>query len=328
MWIPSRNMFIIVYICFIFSEFFAFLCILFYTILLYNSILYCFISNGGIFYALFWVICGRIMTIISFPGAMLFKIDTNQSIFQCHKWITEIIIIYYIKFQYLFILHIVVIQSLSHVQFFCDSVDCSMPSSSVLHCLPVCSKSCPLSQMSSNHFILCCPLLLPSVFPSIRVFSNELALFIRWAKYWSFSFSISPSNEYAGLIYFRINWFDLLAVQGTLKTLLQHHSSEASILQHSAFFIVQLSQPCMTTGKSIALTIWTFIGKRMLVNMGLSGFVLAFLPRSKRLFISWLQSPYAVIFWAQENKICHCFHIFPFYVPRSSYSEIGTSLSA
>ena len=183
MWIPSRNMFIIVYICFIFSEFFAFLCILFYTILLYNSILYCFISNGGIFYALFWVICGRIMTIISFPGAMLFKIDTNQSIFQCHKWITEIIIIYYIKFQYLFILHIVVIQSLSHVQFFCDSVDCSMPSSSVLHCLPVCSKSCPLSQMSSNHFILCCPLLLPSVFPSIRVFSNELALFIRWAKY-------------------------------------------------------------------------------------------------------------------------------------------------
>ena len=134
MWIPSRNMFIIVYICFIFSEFFAFLCALFYTILLYNSILYCFISNGGIFYALFWVICGRIMTIISSPGAMLLKIDTNQSIFQCHKWITEIIIIYYIKLQYLFILHIVVIQSLSHVQFFVTpwTAACPAPQSSTV----------------------------------------------------------------------------------------------------------------------------------------------------------------------------------------------------
>ena len=129
-----------------------------------------------------------------------------------------------------------------------------MPSSSVLHCLPVCSKSCPLSQMSCNHFILCCPLLLPSVFPSIRVFSNELALCIRWAKYWSFSFSIGPSNEYSGLIYFRINWFDLLVVQGTLKTLLQHHSSKASILWCSVFFMVQLSHLYMTTGKTVALT--------------------------------------------------------------------------
>ena len=211
---------------------------------------------------------------------------------------------------------------------FCDSMDCSMPSSSVLHCLPVCSKSCPLSQMSCNHFILCCPLLLPSVFPSIRVFSNELALCIRWAKYWSFSFSIGPSNEYSGLIYFRINWFDLLVVQGTLKTLLQHHSSKASILWLSAFFIVQLSRPYMTTGESIALTIWTFIGKRMslLVNTGLSGFVLAFLPSVFSFHgcshhLQWF-------FWAQENKICHCFHIFPCYVPRSSYSEIGTSHSA
>ena len=153
------------------------------------------------------------------------------------------------------------------------------------------------SVMPSKHLILCHPLLLlPSVFPGIRVFSNESALCIRWLKYWSFSFSISPSSEHSGLISFRIDWFDLLAVQGTFKSLLQHHISKASILQHSAFFIVQLLHLGMTTGKTIALTRWTFVGKVMslLFNM-LSRFVIGFLPRSKRLFISWLSSPSAVI---------------------------------
>ena len=152
------------------------------------------------------------------------------------------------------------------------------------------------SVMPSNHLILCCPLLLlPSIFPSIRVFSKELALQIRWPKYWSISLSISPSNEYSGLISFRIDWFDLLAIQGTLESLLQHHSSKASILWHSAFLMVQLSHPCMTTGKTIALTRWTFVGKVMslLFNM-LSSLVITFLPRSKRLLISYLQSPSAV----------------------------------
>ena len=153
-----------------------------------------------------------------------------------------------------------------------------------------------VSVMPSNHRILCRPLLLPSIFPSIRVFSNESALHIRWRKYWSFSFSISPSNEYSGLISFRMGWLDLLAVQGTLKSLLQHHSSKASILQHSAFFIVQLLHPYMATGKTIALTRWTFVGKVMslLFNM-LSRLVITFLPRSKLLLISWLQSPSAMI---------------------------------
>ena len=140
--------------------------------------------------------------------------------------------------------------------------------------------------MPSNHLIICHPLfLLPSVFPSIRVFSNESALCIRWPKYWSFSFSISPSNEHPGLISFRMDWLDLLAVQGTLKNLLQHHCSKASILRHSAFFIVQLSHPYMTTGKTIALTRWTFVDKVMSLpfNM-LSRLVITFLPRSKRLF--------------------------------------------
>ena len=151
--------------------------------------------------------------------------------------------------------------------------------------------------MSSNHLILCHPLFLPpSIFPSIKVFSNESALCIRWPKYWNFSFSISPSNEYSGLISFRMDWLDLLAVQGTLKSLLQHHSSKASILWHSAFFTVQLSHPYVTTGKTIALTRRTFVGKVMslLFNM-LSRLVITFLPRSKRLLISWLQSPSAVI---------------------------------
>ena len=146
------------------------------------------------------------------------------------------------------------------------------------------------SVMPSNHLILCHPLLfLPSIFLSIRVFSNESALHIRWPKYWSFSFSICLSNEYLGLISFRIDWFDFLAVQGTLKSFLQHHSSKASILRHPAFFVVQLSHPYMTTGKTIGLTRQTFIGKVMslLFNM-LSQLVIAFLPRGKHLLISWL----------------------------------------
>ena len=146
------------------------------------------------------------------------------------------------------------------------------------------------SVMQSNHLILCHPLLLPpSIFPRIRVFSSESVLPIRWPKYWRFSFSISPSNEYSGLISFRIDWFDLFAVQGTLKSLLQHHSSKASILWHSAFFLVQLSHPYMTTGKTIALTRQTFIGKvtSLLFNI-LSRLVITFLLRSKRLLISWL----------------------------------------
>ena len=144
--------------------------------------------------------------------------------------------------------------------------------------------------MPSNHLIFCRPLLLPpSIFPSIRVFSSESVLHIRWPKYWSFSFRISPSNEYSGVISFRMDWFDLLAVQGTLKSLLQHHSSKVSILWPSAFFTVQLSHPYMTTGKTIALTIMVFVGKVMplLLNM-LSSLVITFLPRSKCLLISWL----------------------------------------
>ena len=147
--------------------------------------------------------------------------------------------------------------------------------------------------LPSNHLILCHPLLLlPSIFPSIRVFSSESVLLIRSPEYWSFSFSISPSNEYSGLISFRINWLDLLAVQGTLKSLLQHHSSKASILWHSAYFMVQLSHPYMPTGKKIALTRWTLVSKVMslLFNM-LSTLVTAFLPRSKHLLISWQQVP-------------------------------------
>ena len=153
------------------------------------------------------------------------------------------------------------------------------------------------SVMPSNHLILCSPLLLlPSVFTSIRVFSNESGLCIRWPKYWSFSFSNSPSIEYLGMISFRINWFDLLTVEGTLKSLLQHHSSKASILQCSAFFMVQLSHPYMTTGKTIALTRQNFVSKVMslLFNM-LSKFVITFLSRSKHLLISLLQPPFAVI---------------------------------
>ena len=160
------------------------------------------------------------------------------------------------------------------------------------------------SVMPSYHLILCLPLLLlPSIFPSIRVFSNESALRIRWPQYWSFSFNINPPSEHSGLIFFRMDWLNLLAVQGTLKSLLQHHSSKASLLQCSAFFMVQLSHPYMTTGKTKALTRWTFVGKVMslLFNM-LSRLVIIFLPRSKRLLISWLQSPSAVNLGPQKIK--------------------------
>ena len=158
---------------------------------------------------------------------------------------------------------------------------------------------------------LCPLLLLPSIFPSIKVFSNEAVLHIRWPNYWSFSFSVSPFNEYSGLISFKMDWLDLLAVQGTLKSLLQHHSSKESILQHSAFFIVPLLHPYMTTGKTIALTRWTFVGKVMslLFNM-LSRLVITFLPRSKCLLISWLQSPSAVILEPPQNRVSHYFHYF------------------
>ena len=165
--------------------------------------------------------------------------------------------------------------------------------------------------MPSNHLILCHPLLLTSSFPSITVFSKESVLRIRWPKYWSFSYSISPSNEYSGLTSFSIDWFNLLAVQGTLKSLLQHHSSKASILWHSAFFIVQLSHPYMTTGKTIVLTRQTFVSKvvSLLCNI-LSRFVLAFLPRSKCLnFMAAVTL--CSDFGDPQNKVCHCFHSFP-----------------
>ena len=170
------------------------------------------------------------------------------------------------------------------------------------------------SVMLSNHLILCHPLLLlPSTFPSIRVFSNESALHISWPKYWSFSFNISPSNEHPGLNSLRMDWLDH-AVQGTLKSLLQHHSSKASTLRCSAFFIVQLSHQYMTTGKTIALTRWTFVGKLMsLLFNKLSRLVITFLPRSKHLLISCLQSPSAVILEPPEI-VCHCFHCFPIYL--------------
>ena len=158
--------------------------------------------------------------------------------------------------------------------------------------------------MAPNHLILFCPLLLlPSIFPSLRVISKKSVLCIRWSNYWSFSYSISPSNEYSGLISFRINWLDLLAVQVTLKSLLQHHSSKASILHHSAFFIVQLSHPYMISGKTVALTRWTFVGKLMSLffNM-LSRLIITFLPGNKRLLISWLQSSSAVVLETKERK--------------------------
>ena len=199
----------------------------------------------------------------------------------------------------------------------CDPMDCSTPGYTVLQYLPKVLQLMSIeSMMLSNHPILCFSLLLlPSIFPIIKVFSNELALRIRWSKYWSFSFSISSSSEYSGLISFRIDWLDLLAVQETLKSLLQHQSSKASVLWHSAFFIVQLLHPYMTTRKTIALTRWTFVGKVMslLFNM-LSRLVITFLPRSTRLLISWLQSPSAVILEPPKIKsdtVSTFPHLFP-----------------
>ena len=175
-------------------------------------------------------------------------------------------------------------------------MDCNTPGFPVHHQLPELTQThlhwVGWYHLPSNHLILCCPLLLlPSIFPSIKVFSNESVLSIRWPKYWSFSFSISPSNQYSGLISFRIDCFDLLAIQRTFKSLLQHHNSKLLILQHSAFFMVQLSHSFLTSRNTIALTIWTFVGKvlSLLSNM-LSRLVITFLPRSKHLLISWLQS--------------------------------------
>ena len=170
------------------------------------------------------------------------------------------------------------------------------------------------SVMPSNYLIFCCPLLLlPSIFSSIRIFSNESALHIRQPKYWSFSFSISSSNDYSGLISFRIDWFELLAVQGTLKSLLQHHSSKASVFQHSAFFIAQLSHPYMTTGKTTALTRWTFVSKAMslLFNMLFNSFS----SKEQGSFNFMGAVTICGDFGAQENKVCHCFHCFPIYLP-------------
>ena len=190
-------------------------------------------------------------------------------------------------------------------QTLCNPMACSTPGFPVLHHLPEVAQLMSIELvMPSNHLVLCLPhLLLPSVFPSIRVFSNELALCIRWPKYWSFSFSISPSNEYSGLISFRIDWFDFLADQRILKSLLKHHSLKASVLWLSAFFIVQLSHPYMTTGKTIALTRQTIVGKviSLLFNM-LSRFVTDFLPRSKHFLISRLQLPFAVILEPKKIK--------------------------
>ena len=195
----------------------------------------------------------------------------------------------------------------------CDHMDCSTPGLLVHHQFPEFTQThvhwVGDAIQSSHPFLL-----LPSIFPSISGFLKKSVLCIMWADYWSFSFSISPSSEYSGLISFRMDCLDLFAVQGTLKSLLQHHSSKASILQHSAFFVVQLSHPYMTTGKTIAFTRQTFVGKVMsqLFNM-LSRSVITFLPRNKCLLISWLQSPSAVILERPPSprKVCHCFHCFP-----------------
>ena len=197
------------------------------------------------------------------------------------------------------------VQSLSHVRLFVTPwTTARQASPSITNSRSLLKVISIQSVMPSNHLILCHPLLLlPPIPSSIRVFSNESALHIRWPNYWSFSFNIGPSNEHQGLISFRMDWLDLLAVQGTLKSLLQHHSSKASILRRSTFFTVQLSHPYMATRKTIALTRWTFVGKVMslLFNM-LSRLVITFLPRSKRLLISWLQSPSAVIFEPRKIK--------------------------
>ena len=218
--------------------------------------------------------------------------------------------------------------ALSSVQFrlvtqlsptFCNLMDCSMPDLPAHHQVlePAKTHVHDESVMPSNHLILCRHLLLLiSISSCIRVFSNESVLHIRWPKYWNFNFSISRSNEYSGVISFRMDWFDLLAVQETLRSLLQHHSSKASILRCSALFIVQLPYPYMTTGKIIGLTRWAFVGKVMflLYNM-LPRLVIAFHPMSKHLLISRLQSPSEVILDPEKVKVSHCFHCFLIYLP-------------
>ena len=205
--------------------------------------------------------------------------------------------------------------SLSRVQLFATPRTAARQASlSIINCQSLSKPMSIESMMPSNHLIVCHPLLLlPSIFPSIRAFSNESALRIRWPKYWSFSFNISPFNEHPGLISFRMDQLDLFALQGTLKSFLQHHSAKASILQCSAFFIVQ--HPYITTGKTTALTTWTFVGKVMslLFNM-LSRQVITFLPRIKCLLISWLQPPSAVIL-EPPKIVSHCFHCFSIYFP-------------
>ena len=208
-------------------------------------------------------------------------------------------------------MRVVVVQSPSYVQLFVTPQTAACQA-----CLSLTiSQSLPkfmfiASVMLSNHFILWCPLLLlPSTSPSIRDFSNVLSVRIRWPKYWHFSFSISPSSEYSGLISLKIYWFNLLAVHGTFRSLLQHHSSKVSILWHSAFFMIRLSQLYVTTGKTIALTTWTFVGRVMsLLFNTVPRFVIAFLPRSNRLLISWLQLPSTVILEPKKRITCYYFH--------------------
>ena len=205
-------------------------------------------------------------------------------------------------------------------------MDCSTPGFPVFHCLPEFAQIAVHWVNDAIYLILCHPLLLlPSIYPSIRVFSNESAPHIKWPKYWSFSFDISPSNEYSGLTSLRMDWLALLPVQGTLKSLLQNHSSKASILWRTAFFMVQLSYPHMTTEKTITLTIWTFIGKVMalLFNMT-SRFVIAFLPRSKHLLVSWLQSPSAVILEPKKISLT-LFPLFPHLFPMKWWDQMPWS---
>ena len=214
------------------------------------------------------------------------------------------------------------LNDISSVQFSCSVMSDYLRPHGLQHARPPCPSPTPWAYSNSRpsslwcDLTLCCSLLLPpSIFPSIRLFSNKSVLCIRWPKYWSFSFSISPSNEYSGLIFFMMDWLDLLAVQGSLKILLQHHSSKASILLCSAFFRVQLSHPYMVPGKTTALNIWNFVSKviSLFFNM-LSRLVIAFLLKSKRLLISWLQSPTAVI-WEHKKIESVSFHCFSIYLP-------------
>ena len=220
-------------------------------------------------------------------------------------------------FVYMSIFYISSVQSLSHVRLFATPGTAAHQASlSITNSWGLPKLMSVELVMPSNHLILChLLLLLPSIFPSIRVFSSESALRIRWPRYWSFSFNLSPSNEHPGLVSLRMGWLDLLAVQGTLKSLLQHHSSKASSLLHSAFFIVQLSHLYMTTGKTITLTRWTFVDKVSLLFNVLSRLVITFLPRSKRLLIFMAAITICSDFGAPQNKVCHCFHSFPIYFP-------------